>query len=126
MKRKAVFSASGIFQNVGTMLVTTPAITRAGRILLEQKEDKRRQIAQNKENTKLKREQEAQEALHKFTQGERMLLTDWKKVVMYVLPKTGSTEAPSKYNTMAKIQERLNQLEKPWHEYIMPQGAVAM
>ena len=50
--------------------------------------------------------------------GENILLTDWKKVAMYVLPKSGSSEAPSKFNTIAKITERLNQLYKPWHEYI--------
>ena len=59
-------------------------------------------------------------------QGDRLKLTDWKRIIMYVLPKSGSTEAPSRYNTMAKIQERLEQLEKPWHQYILPPGAVAM
>ena len=41
-----------------------------------------------------------------------------KYVIMYVLPSSGCTEAPSRYSTRPLINTRLAQLDKHWSDYI--------
>ena len=118
VERKAAFSASGIFQNVGRMVVNAPAVTEASRILLEQRKEKKDKAQRKLELDKVQREQGAAGALAKHNSGEKLKVTDWKKIIMFVLPKTGSKEAPSSFNTLQKIKDRLEQLDRPWWEYV--------
>ena len=57
-------------------------------------------------------------ANEKIIKGEALRASDLKNVIMFVLPLTGATEAPSQYSTRPMIEERLNRLEKSWWEYI--------
>ena len=41
-----------------------------------------------------------------------------KQVIMYVLPATGYTEAPSQYSARKLINKRLAQLDNNWYEFI--------
>ena len=41
-----------------------------------------------------------------------------KNIIMFVLPISGSDEAPLQYATRPHIEERLARLEKSWWEYI--------
>ena len=46
-----------------------------------------------------------------------MLVSDLKNIIMFVLPISGSAEAPSQYTTRPHIEERLARLEMSWWEY---------
>ena len=57
-------------------------------------------------------------ANEKRIKGEALLASDLKNIIMFVLPLTGSSDAPSQYTTRPMIEERLTRLEKSWWEYI--------
>ena len=116
--RKGAFSASAIFTNIGTMCVTSSAILKAQRIQLEAEAKKREDVLKKKDSTKNKRLEAARVANEKRIKGEALRASDLKNVIMFVLPLTGATEAPSQYQTRPMIEERLNRLEKSWWEYI--------
>ena len=50
--------------------------------------------------------------------GEKLGVKDLKAIIMFVIPASGSTEAPSLFNTRHKMMERLSLLEKDWWEYL--------
>ena len=54
----------------------------------------------------------AQTALDKFTRNKKMLGGDWKAVIAYVLPRYKVAEKASAYQTNARIQAKLGELEK--------------
>jgi len=53
---------------------------------------------------------------HKNT--EKMLNTDWKALVMYILPVSVSKDPQSSYTTTIAIQERLSTLPQHWSTYV--------
>ena len=68
--------------------------------------------------TKNKRLEAAQVANEKRKNGENLLASNLKSLIMYVLPISGSVDPPSRYSTRPAIEERLGTLEKSWWEYI--------
>ena len=116
--RKGAFSASAIFTNIGTMCVTSTAILKAQRMQLEAEAQKKGNTGKKKNSTKNKRLEAARVANEKRMKGEVLRASDLKNVIMFVLPLTGATEAPSQYTTRPLIEERLARLEKGWWEYI--------
>ena len=116
--RKGAFSASAIFTNIGTMCVTSGAILKAQRIQLEAEAQKKKDALKKKNLTKNKRLEAARVANEKRIKGEALLASDLKNIIMFVLPLTGSSDAPSQYTTRPMIEERLTRLEKSWWEYI--------
>ena len=54
----------------------------------------------------------AQASLDKFTSKEGMLGVDWKVVIAYVLPQYTVAEKVFAYHTNAKMQAKLEALEK--------------
>jgi len=93
--RKGAFLASAIFTNIGTMCITSSAILKAQRIQLEA-EARKKEAAQKKKNTtKNKRLEAARVANKKIMKGEALRASDLKNIIMFVLPLSGATEAPS-------------------------------
>ena len=120
MKRIAGFSASGIYTNVGTMCITASAVLRAQRTQLER-------AAANKEKKEKKKRGKKEECLldarkvnNKRLKGEPLNGADLKAVIKYVLPTSGSKEAPSRFTTRRAIEDKLKSLERKWWEYIPP------
>ena len=56
--------------------------------------------------------EKAQASLDKFTSNKKMLGGDWKAVIAYVLPRYKVAEKASAYQTNARIQAKLGELEK--------------
>ena len=51
--------------------------------------------------------------------GESVIKSsDWKKVILFVLPAAGQSDKASGYTKMNDIKKRLNALDKPWFQYI--------
>ena len=85
---------------------------------LEAEAKKKENARKKKNSTKNKRLEAARVANEKRMKGEVLRASDLKNVIMFVLPLTGATEAPSQYTTRPMIEERLARLEKSWWEYI--------
>ena len=52
-----------------------------------------------------------------YIRVDDLLATYWKKIIVYVLPKSGGTEASLPYKTIEKIQALPSRLDNPWTEY---------
>ena len=61
---------------------------------------------------------EAQQVNEKKLCGEILTAKDMKVVIMFVLPVSRASEAPSRFKNKEQVAERLGNLEKPWWEYI--------
>ena len=122
VSRRAAFSASAIFQNIGTMCITDRAVIRAQKQQLLEFERKKNEQARKKNREQENRLVSAQEAREKKLRGETLTAKEFKAVIMFVLPASGSNDAPSQFSTKKKIEERLSKLDKQWWEYI-PQRA---
>ena len=68
--------------------------------------------------TKSKRLVDAQRINEKRMKGRQIKEGDLKTVIMYVLPASGLSDAPSRYTTRPAIEAKLAQLEKTWWKYI--------
>ena len=66
----------------------------------------------------MKRLVDSQRINEKRMKGEELKAGDLKILIMYILPASGSSDAPSRYTTRPAIEARLAQLEKSWREYI--------
>ena len=116
--RKGGFSASSIFTNIGTMCITSGAILKAQRIQLEN--DRAAQVEKElkKSTAETKRLQDAQKVNLKRLKGEKLMVSDLKSVIMYVIAASGSSDKPYQYSTGVLIKARLAELDKDWWEYI--------
>ena len=103
IKRKGAFSASSIYTNLGSMCVSSPSVTKAQRIQIEQEAEKRRKALQKKQTGKNRKLAGAINAVMKHTNNEKILNTDWKALVMYILPLSGSKDSPLSYTTTSTI-----------------------
>ena len=116
--RKGGFSASAIYTNIGTMCVTSGAVLKAQRMQLEQQQEAKVVKAKKKSATKNKRLADAQVVRGKHERGEKLSAADLKTIVMYVLPLSKSTDAPSRYSTKDQCLRRLEELPNPWWTYV--------
>ena len=116
--RKGGFSVSAIYTNIGTMYVISSAVLKAQRIQLEQQQEARNIRAKKKNATQNKRLADAQVVRGKHERGEKLSAADLKTIVMYVLPLSKSTDAPSRYSTKDQCVRRLEELPNPWWTYI--------
>ena len=116
--RKGGFSASAIYTNIGTMCVTSSAILKAQRMQLEQQKRAKEDRAKKKNATQNKRLAEAQVVRGKHERGEKLSAADLKTMVVYVLPLTKATDAPSRYSTKDQCVQRLEELPNPWWTYV--------
>ena len=102
------------------MMCNAEAVLKVSKRTLKeiaQAEEKKRKEKDKKENEK---EHEAYTLGQKyFTHGESGLQAkDWKKILNYVLPASGSTQKVSSFTKTADIVDRLKQLEKHWSTYL--------
>ena len=116
--RKGGFLASSIYTIIGTMCVTSSAVLKAQRMQLEQQKKVKENKAKKKNATHNKRFIEAQVVRGKHERGEKLTAVDLKTIVMYVLPLTKSTDAPSRYSTKDQSVKRLEELPNPWWTYV--------
>ena len=116
--RKGGFSASAIYTNIGTMCVTSGAVLKAQRMQLEQQKKASDVRAKKKNATQNKRLADAQVVRGKHERGEKLSAADLKTIVMYVLPLSKSTDAPSRYSTKDQCLRRLEELPNPWWTYV--------
>ena len=116
--RKGGFSASAIYTNIGTMCVTSGAVLKAQRMQLEHQQKARDVRAKKKNATQNKRLTDAQVVRGKHERGEKLSAADLKTIVMYVLPLSKSTDAPSRYSTKEQCVRRLEELPNPWWTYV--------
>ena len=56
--------------------------------------------------------EKAQAVLEKFRQQENMNAADWKTIIAVILPRYKADEAVSKCQTVVKIKDKLEELEK--------------
>ena len=56
--------------------------------------------------------EKAQATLDKFTSNEKVLGPDWKVIIAYILPQYKPAEKLAAYQTIPKIQAKLEELEK--------------
>ena len=116
--QKEGFSASSIFTNIGTMYITSGAILKAQRIQLENERAAQVEKELKKSTTETKKLQDAQKVNLKRLKGEKLMVSDLKSVIMYVIAAPGSSNKPYQYSTGVLIKARLAELDKDWWEYI--------
>ena len=108
--KKKAFSASGIYNNIGTMCVTSGAVLKAQRSQMEiyarelAEKDRKRRIAERKKLG------HALEAKKKQLRGEKLRIQDMKVALNYCLN--------SAFKTRQQVEERLSRSEEPWWTYI--------
>ena len=118
MKQNRMFKCGGIWQCMDNMLANSDEVLEAGRRQVQkQKAEEQRKLvaAAARELDKLDK---ARNALSKKQKGERVLLADWKAIIMFVLPAAKEKDPPSKYSTINAIKERLGMLGE-W-EHLIP------
>ena len=89
------------------MCITLGAVLKAQRYKLEKKETE--EIANNnkKNETQNKRLLDAQRVKEIYKQGGKISGGQMKKIIIYVLPAAGCTQAPSQYSTRSLSNTRL-------------------
>ena len=105
------------------MCITDRAVICAQKQQLLESERKKNEQARKKNREQENRLVSAQEAREKHLRGETLTAKEFKAVIMFILPASGSNDAPSQFSKKKKIEERLSKLDKQWWEYI-PQRAV--
>ena len=115
---KGRFSASAICTNIGTMCVTSSAVLKAQKTQLEQRQKAKEDRAKKKNARQNKILVDAHVLRGKNERGDRLTGADLKTIVMYVLPLTKSTDAPSRYSTKDQCVRRLEELPNPWWTYV--------
>ena len=73
------------------MVITAPAVTRAGRLLLQKGGAKKRNISEEKEREIGNKFDEATKVRDKYLRGDKLLAISWKKIIIYILLKSGGT-----------------------------------
>ena len=100
------------------MCITSSAILKAQRIQLECERATQVEKELKKSTAETKRLQDAQKVNLKRLKGEKLMVSDLKSVIMYVIAASGSSDKPYQYSTGVLIKARLAELDKDWWEYI--------
>ena len=100
------------------MYITSGAILKAQRIRLENERAAQVEKELNKSTAETKRLQDAQKVKLKRLRGKKLMVSDIKSVIMYIIAASGSSDKPYQYSTWVLIKARLAELDKDWWGYI--------
>ena len=118
VSKKKAFSASGIFQNVGTMCVTSKAVLLAQRKQLEMIVREQEAKEAKGRIRERKRKSDALDAKRKHIQGQKLKLTELKGALYFCFREIGSQELISQFKTRKEVEERMKKLPRPWWEIV--------
>ena len=122
VKKGATFSASGIFMNTGSMLITSDALLSASKQVLDNrnkaKQDKVDKESDKAESIKLK----AIEAYDVFkastSKGDKTSVATYTKMLKYLLVATESSDKISSFKTKTQIMARIMDIDK-WEDVFL-------
>ena len=112
LKGKSAFSAGGQWCTLGFALLGSNAILRAQKEQLRLEAEGTAAVRAKKIKDATEKLDKAQAVLDKFRRKEKMTAPDWKVVIAFVLPRYKANEPVSKCQTIGKIKDKLQELEK--------------
>ena len=112
LKGKSAFSAGGQWCTLGFALLGSNAILRAQKEQLRLEAEGTAAVRAKKIKDATEKLGKAQAVLDKFRRKEKMTAPDWKVVIAFVLPRYKANEPVSKCQTIGKIKDKLQELEK--------------